>query len=348
MPEHLSGKATWLGPDIQGSDRWIYRFTDQDVAVIDAALSQARKTGVALAGCRREDFPLGPLVRRLDGMLDEIENGLGLYLFRGFPVDRYTTDELRFIFWGLGLYCGTAISQSKRGDLMGDVRNIGTPHDGTEFRGYTSNGELTYHSDAADVTALFCLHPAKAGGLSRIVSIPAVHNEMLKRHPDLAAALYEPCTWGLQGNEKPGESGFYTQPVFAVHEGRFAGRYTRTHIRSAELTDGQPNPSPAQLKAFDMIDAICAQPEFQLTMMFEPGDIQFLNNHLTLHMRTEFEDHGEEARKRHLLRLWLAPPNSRALGPGFKPFYREVRAGSVRGGFPGHGGAPVFTTLPIE
>jgi hypothetical protein len=40
-------------------------------------------------------------------------------------------------------------------------------------------------------------------------------------------------------------------------------------------------------------------------MEFRQGDIQILNNHVTLHSRRGFEDWPEPERKRHLLRLWL-------------------------------------------
>ena len=93
-----------------------------------------------------------------------------------------------------------------------------------------------------------------------------------------------------------------------------------------------------------MIDSICKREEFQLTMMFEPGDIQFLNNFVTLHTRTEFEDYADPMMKRHLLRLWFSPKNNRELSPGFRPFFREIKSGSVRGGFPGHGEQKVFQT----
>ena len=41
-------------------------------------------------------------------------------------------------------------------------------------------------------------------------------------------------------------------------------------------------------------------------MEFAPGDIQWLKNSVILHKRTEYVDWDEPARKRHLLRLWLA------------------------------------------
>jgi len=45
--------------------------------------------------------------------------------------------------------------------------------------------------------------------------------------------------------------------------------------------------------------------------------MQFLNNHLILHSRTEYEDYEEANRKRHLLRLWLRTPAYVELPPHF-------------------------------
>jgi hypothetical protein len=71
------------------------------------------------------------------------------------------------------------------------------------------------------------------------------------------------------------------------------------------------------------------------SMYLRPGDMQILNNHVTLHSRTEFEDFEEPAKKRCLFRLWLAPPDGVALPESWRPAYRSVEAGSVRGGILG-------------
>ncbi len=347
-PDPIGGPAHWLGPAMERDTTWIHFFTDAEIEEVERALDVAEQSGRPLKDLRAEDFPLPSFAAVLAKMSVELEDGCGITLLRGFPTERFTARQLRMVFWGLGLHTGTAVSQSKRNDYLGDVRDLGTGLDGPQFRGYTSNGELTYHCDAADVTGLFCLHPAMRGGLSRIVSSAAIHDELLRRRPDVLSALYEPIWWSMQGNELPGVAGFYTQPIFAVERGHFACRYTRTHIRSAEL-EAESNSNIAALSAqqvegLALIDEIAAQPEFHLTMMFEPGDMQFLNNHLTLHTRTAFEDFPEPERKRHMLRLWLSLPNGRPLAESFRPFFRDVDAGAVRGGFPGVG-EPQFTTL---
>lgn len=47
-----------------------------------------------------------------------------------------------------------------------------------------------------------------------------------------------------------------------------------------------------------------------LHMVLEVGDIQFLSNEHVLHARTAYTDHPPPAPRRHLMRLWLATPES--------------------------------------
>ena len=96
------------------------------------------------------------------------------------------------------------------------------------------------------------------------------------------------------------------------------------------------------------VDLLANDPAYHFSMMFEPGDFQFLNNHITYHARTGFEDYEEEDRRRHLLRMWLSVPNSRQLSPSMSAIYRDVSPGAVRGGFPSRVDGHVFETKVSE
>ena len=72
-------------------------------------------------------------------------------------------------------------------------------------------------------------------------------------------------------------------------------------------------------------------------MRLEPGDIQLVHNHTLLHDRTAFTDWPEPERRRHLLRLWLAPDDARPLPEVFAQRYGTVVAGR-RGGVTAKGG----------
>jgi len=347
MHTPIVSPADWRGPELAKSDRWIHRLSDDEVAEIDSAYRGAVARGKTPYTLAKDDFPLPRFSAELANTRNELEDGLGVRLLRGFPARCDTKPAFKFIYWGIGLHLGTAVTQSRAGDVLGDVRDLGVEIDSPRGRGYTSSAELNCHCDSCDVTGLFCLQVAKSGGLSSIVSAVAVHNEILRKRPDLVEILYKPFPWSWMGNEPKGSRPWYMQPVYTVRDGKFASRYVRGHIRQAQKMLDTPKLTSQQVEALDFLDATTSRPEFRLSMMFEPGDIQFVNNHITYHARTHFEDWPEPERKRHLLRLWLSMPNSRALSDAYLPFYRDVRPGAVRGGFPSRMTEQAFETFLI-
>lgn len=47
---------------------------------------------------------------------------LTLSAYRGVPVQRYTRQQSVIAYWGMGLYWGRALSQNKKGHLLGHVK----------------------------------------------------------------------------------------------------------------------------------------------------------------------------------------------------------------------------------
>ncbi|BBY99221.1 hypothetical protein MFAL_26880 [Mycolicibacterium fallax] len=58
------------------------------------------------------------------------------------------------------------------------------------MRKYRTNQRQDFHSDGSDLVSLLCLHPARSGGESKIVSAHAVYNEALRRAPHLVDVMY--------------------------------------------------------------------------------------------------------------------------------------------------------------
>jgi hypothetical protein len=72
-------------------------------------------------------------------------------------------------------------------------------------------------------------------------------------------------------------------------------------------------------------DSLPKRPGVALGMTLQTGDIQFINNFVTVHTRTAFADDAEDpARQRHLLRLWISCPES---GRPLCPEYAAWRGG---------------------
>jgi len=341
----ITGPNDWRGPEMLDRKDWIHQLTLEEVAELVSALTTVRSRGKTMETMTREDFPLPTVSAVIAKARDYLENGAGLFLLRGFPAGDYSKAALRIIYWGIGLHFGTAVSQSANGDILGDVRNLGVDKDSPKGRGYTSSQKLTYHTDSCDVVGLFVLRTARTGGLSMIASSVAVHNEIARIRPDLLEVLYQPFHWSWQGQEEPGTTPYYQQPVFHFHEGKFSCRYVRTHIISGQRFPEVPRLTPLQEEAMALFDSLAGSEQFHFSMMFQPGDIQLLNNHVTVHSRTAFEDYDEPERKRHLLRMWMSVPNSRALSPAMSTIFRDQRSGAVRGGFPSRTGRLVYETV---
>ena len=330
----IEGPAAWIGKDMRGREaEWSYRLSPSEVAEIETAVKAVRARGLDLSDIRREDFPLPTLGPVLDRMCAEVLHGRGFALLRGMPVEDRPIAESATAYWGVGAYFGSARSQNAKGHLLGHVYDLGEGLSATNpnLRSYATAERQNFHIDRCDVVALLCLRRAKSGGLSTIVSSMSVHNAMAARRPDLLERLYQPVPVDRRGEVPEGKAPFYEAPVFNEHAGMISVLYSRLHIGSAQRFPEARRLTPADLEALDMLGELAADPELRLDMNFMPGDIQFLHNHTILHARSAYEDWPEAELKRHLLRLWLAPPGARALPPVFAECYGGITIGD-RGG----------------
>jgi hypothetical protein len=281
----------------------------------------------------RDDFPLPTLGPVLDRLRGDIVDGRGFVLLRGLPVEGRPIEESATLYWGLGTYFGSARSQNAKGHLLGHVYDLGAGLSATNplLRSYQTAERQRYHIDRADLVALLCLRRAKSGGASAIVSSMTLHNVMAERRPDLLERLYRPFPTDRRGEVPQGKAAFYEAPVFNEYEGRVSVLYSRLHIGSSQRFAEAPRLAAGDFEALDMFGALADDPELRLDMHFAPGDVQILHNHTILHARSAYEDWPEPERKRHLLRLWLCPPDARPLPPIFAEVYGRTTVGD-RGG----------------
>ncbi len=338
MPSAPIDKAPglWRGQDLQDRTDWIFRFPDEMLAEIEQALHGVQARRLTPPDFRKEDFPLPRFSAVLARMLDELENGRGIFLMRGFPIERFSLAEAQAIFWGIGLHLGTAVSQNGDGHLVGHVRNMGLSVQNANVRAYQTNAELFFHNDMCDVLLLLMLKKAKAGGVNRIVSVTAIQNEIQRRRPDLLEELYRPFyidRRGEKGRPDEGDLPYFAMPVLSYHKGLVTARYTlRSYIDSAQRFAGVPPLTKKQNEALDLFETVSNEPGMALSFEMEPGDFQLLNNYCVLHARNNVVDHEEPERRRHLLRLWLAAPNRRELPPSFEKRFGSCAPGAIRGG----------------
>jgi Taurine catabolism dioxygenase TauD, TfdA family len=109
-----------------------------------------------------------------------------------------------------------------------------------------------------------------------------------------------------------GEPAFYPLPVFSDSNGTPRVFCIGWYVRDAQRHSDAPRFTDAQLEAMELLEDIANDPAFHVTMDFQPGDGQLLNNAKILHSREGYEDHDEPEGRRHSLRLWLPHTTSPA------------------------------------
>lgn len=304
--DEYSHPSVWHGPDMMVRTDWVLQLDERDISELDGALADAKASPRDLRSVTKADFVIPKLGAKLQAALRELEDGRGFVLVRGLPIARYSSEEVALIYWGIGMHFGTPCAQNARGDMLGHVRDVGVDYRVVmSARGYQTRTALRFHTDSTDLVGLLCVNKAKSGGLSRIVSSTAIHNVFAAHHPELCEVMYQPFFVDRRGEQPEGQKPYYVTPCFNYFKGRLLIRYNHTYIASAQRFPDVPRLSSKQLAALELMDSLCNDPRYYLDMSFEPGDMQFICNYVILHSRTEYEDHPEPERKRHLLRLWL-------------------------------------------
>jgi hypothetical protein len=331
LPPPVRDASAWYGPALTARGGWLEQLDPAEVAEIEAASRALVEGGADLAQVQAKDFPLPRLAPRLSQLLHELLEGRGFVLLRGLPVQRWPRELSAIAFLGLGCHLGHMRPQNAAGHLLGHVRDLGLSASDPQVRIYQTHERQSFHTDSCDIVGLLCLQTARSGGLSALVSSTTMYNEMRHRRPDLAALLFEPLATDRRGEVPPGARPYFEIPVFNWFDGRLSTIYQRQYIASAQRFADAPRLTPARIEALDLFDALANDPALMMTMALQPGDMQFVHNHVLLHDRTAFEDWPESGRRRHLLRLWLAPSAARALPPVYAQRYGSVEPGR-RGG----------------
>ena len=336
MPK-LNSPRAWKRADLENDSSWIYPLSEQEIQDLEMGLRAALATGKSEFELSASDFPVTPLTDKLlKTVMNATLSNYGVCLVKGFPVDRWTAEQMRTLFWCMGLRCGVPRPQGKPSHFVSNVRDDGGVYRSGTGRGYNTNSKLDFHSDGSDVVGLMCLQVAKSGGSSLISSSMTAFNELKKVRPDLAEILQQPFYFGRQGEQAEEEPPYYQASVVGFKNGQFACRHIRNHITGAQISFPEvPRLTPLQTEALDMFDALLAREDLCFHMQLEKGDFQFLNNHVNLHARTEYEDFEDPSKRRHLLRLWLSLPQAAALPDSWRDAYKDVESGALRGGFRG-------------
>jgi len=315
LHERITGRQAWRRDTLTPSD-WTVAIPPDCLAELRAALAGLRRNPLPLFLLDPDEFALDAcrtLMGEVRAMLDE---GVMFAVLDRLPMDEMTGDESVMLYWLLANLVARPVAQKLDGTMVYVVRDTGAVlAPGSGIRPTVTNVDLTFHNDNSynqtppDYVALLCQRRAKAGGISRVMSVATLHNELLAQEL-LLARLYRPFWYDRHREHADDEPTTFAAPVFE-YNGRLKARLALLEIfggytlRGAEMDDE----TAAALAA---VRAVFDRPELRVELDFQPGQIQFVNNRATGHARTSFIDGEAPEQRRQLVRLWLRDHGVRA------------------------------------
>ena len=297
----------WHGP-LLAREHYLVPIPAGVLAELHAALAELRRAPVPTLLLLPEHFALAATARFMGEVRARLDDGPGFVMLDRLPVDAMERDEAIALYWLLMNFLEPPVAQEWKGTVIYDVR-----HDGQEYTqdtrvALTPEG-LEMHTDSSmgeappSYVSLFCLRPARSGGMSIVSSSAAAHNFFLAEHPALLRRLYEVFYRDHQEYQAADAAATNFRPVFAW-DGRLRTRFNARHIvRGYEKTGRTLDADGA--RAVRLMDEFLGDPVHRLDLWLERGQIQVLNNRLIVHGRTPYQDHEDPDQRRHLVRLWL-------------------------------------------
>ncbi|XP_037033187.1 taurine hydroxylase-like protein SAT17 [Bradysia coprophila] len=335
FPKIITGPTLWKAEDYQNNpEHWVRHFTDEEIEDLSSAADKFIADKIPLTGISKSNFVLFKLPEVLSVIRNDLLNGKGFILFKGFPVEKWGTHKTAVAYMGLGTYFGYFVSQNGRGHVLGHVKDVGDdPTQIDKVRIYRTTARQFFHTDECDIVGLCCINRAFEGGESDISSTHNVWNVLQAERPDVAETLTKP-NWYFdrKGETSTGQQEYIKQAVFYLEpqaNGRVLAKWDPYYVKSlSRFSDSGEIPalSPDQIDAMQVLEDTCTR--LKLHMILEVGDIQFICNAQVMHSRSAYKDHLPPQPKRHLMRLWLSTPEMEG---GWKLPFHDSNAKKRRG-----------------
>lgn len=304
----LTGPVAWRGAELN-PEEGIYRPDPACRDELDAVVAELRANPLPTLALKPDLFDMPACRAFMTRVSAEVRKGLGFVIIDRLPIDRYSREEAIAVYWLLASMVARPVAQSWDGKMIYDVRDKGKPP-GNGVRPDVTNVRQNFHTDnsynlcAPHYLGLLCLQTAKSGGISRLISFYAAHNDMRRRHPDLLRRLYQPFWFDRQREHASDDAMTVRHPMFEADGGQLIARLSYRQVVYGYKLAGKEL-DPEGRAALDAFEEILNDPALWKDFFFEPGQIQLLDNRRCGHCRTGFEDYPEPERKRHLVRLWL-------------------------------------------
>jgi len=308
LHEAIEDERAWKRETLHPED-WLVPLPPACVAELDEIVRFLRKYPRPVWHLAPEAFDLRACASVMAQVRAQVQHHVGLAVVDRVPVERYSEKENRAIGWLLAaLIMGQVVPQKWDGTLLYDVKGFGQPLEYGVRRSVTNLAQ-PFHTDGGWLwtppacVGLFCLQPAQQGGVSRLVSLLTVHNELRRRHPDLLARLYSPFWWDGQAEHALDYVRVSRYPVYEYDGDTLMARYYEDYVFKGYRLAGA-RLDAAGAAALAAMRTIVDAPENWVECRLAQGQLQYINNRQFAHARTTFVDVPGVSAPRHMLRLW--------------------------------------------
>lgn len=309
IPGHFDDGSAWNVATLSESD-WRFGLDDACLDEIRTAAQFLDRNPIPIEALTADDLDL-PRCRKVVAQARyALRHGSRFAVIDRLPLDEISESAAQRLYWVLMSMIARPVAQKHDGSMCFTVHDTGRkPVSGSGVRPAVSNVEQHFHNDNAfngappDYVSLLCVRPAISGGVSRVVSLATVHNELAARYPAALDRLYGSFYFDRQKEHLPDEPAYIEQPIFHYDGSGLRVRLTPALVHAGYAVKGVPMDSAA-VDALDRLVEVANSPALYFEFLLERGQIQIVNNHQTGHARTAFEDAGSE-HPRKLERLWL-------------------------------------------
>ena len=309
LTDSVSDDRAWRASSVDDTTSWYYPLSEDCLSSFKHTIRDVQHQSRPITQIAHLEALSNGCGECLQPVLHALNSGRGFAIVERLPVEQINIEEALSMYWLIGQFLGTPMEQNIEGTLLYDVRDTGqNVARGARFS--VTNAESSFHNDNSfgellpDLVGLLCLHTAKSGGQSQLISGYTLHNELLEYHPDILKTLYQLFCFDRRGQFKAEESPTSQFPIFQWSVDELIVRYLYYYIQVGHERAGMTL-TAAQREALEVVEALLRQPDFRVEFNLQPGQMLFTNNRWILHNRTAFEDYPDPEQRRHYVRLWL-------------------------------------------
>ena len=302
-----TNRMGWLASELK-QENWTVSLNSSANREIASMVAQTRRNPLPTLLLKPEQFEIPELKSAYKKAKAICDHGAGFAVIDKLPIDDFEIEDMVNVYWTLGHFMGRNVAQKWDGTMIYNVTDTGKKY-GYGVRGSATNVELVFHTDNAfgisvpDYVGLMCKYPAKKGGLSRFCSLYTVHSRMEEKYPDELRRLYQPVYFDRQAEHAIGEAKTSYAPMFSWKNGQLRCRANSSLVRKGYQV-GKIEMDTILKNALEAIDEVTSSADLWIEAPLSRGEVQYLNNHELGHYRSDFVDHDDETKKRHLYRLW--------------------------------------------